>query len=221
MPQGRVFDKGFTQAFSSLSRNPGLVLKLSRSLGRGICQLHHPFERPSVRCKVPNFLLDPTGHWLTIKWKVVLTGCGFVLLCLSSSVGQLLFLVLAPLGPALSSTSSARSGGSKPPPKAKQSCFSWHLLPATVARVNTETLVLAGGRKQEHVPSLFWIFLLLSHKYITCLKFQRQKPRPINVNCKIYIASSRTKISLYEEWRGVKWVAEDGRKTLKWIHTRT
>lgn len=70
--------------------------------------------------------------------------------------------------------------------------------------MNTETLVIAGGRKQEHVPSLFWIFLLLSHTYITYLKFQRQKPRPINVNCKIYIASSRTKISLYEEWRGVK-----------------
>lgn len=121
MPQGRLCDGEFTQAFSS-SGNLGLVLKLNRSLGIDICQPQYPFERPSVRWKVPNSLPDPTGHWLMDKRKVVLTACG-VVLCSSLAAAWLLLLLRASLGPKLSSTSSTRPGGSKPPPKAKERWF--------------------------------------------------------------------------------------------------
>ena len=69
------------------------------------------------------------------------------------------------------------------------------ILPDTADRV--DTLVFAGGREQEEMPFLFWICLLLSNIYMMYSKYQWQKLSPTNLNCKIYIACSRTKISLY------------------------
>lgn len=121
-------------------------------------------------------------------------------------------------GPTVAFSSSARSGAAHHSRKqANEKLVLMALIfPGTADRVDTQTLVLADGREQENMPFLFWLCLLLSSNYMIYSKFQRWKPSPINVTFKIYIAFSRTKISLMHwnvaEQGAVKWIPENGKE---------
>lgn len=70
------------------------------------------------------------------------------------------------------------------------------IFPDFADRLDTQGLVLAGDREQENMLLLIWVCLLPSNNCMIFSKFQRWKPSPIDVNYKITIAFSRTKISL-------------------------
>lgn len=59
------------------------------------------------------------------------------------------------------------------------------ILPDSADRLDTQALVLAGGREQENMSFLIWVCLLLSNNCMTCSKLQRWKPGPVAIDYKI------------------------------------
>lgn len=156
------------------------------------------FERPSVRSKMPNFLPDPKGAPANRQKKTCANrvwGCDqFKLISPTAAVPR----SWPSLGSVLPFTSPARSrAASHSRKQTKKIVLMVFILPDLADSLDTQALVLAGGREQENMPFLIWICLLLSYNCMICSKFQRWKPSPTDVNCKINIAFSRTRISLY------------------------